>query len=85
MLNTTKTTIKENVMYKSEGKDYEMVCEAIRWDKTIHAIKVMRRANVVNCTGTLLKPDEWGKLQRFNEKTLPDGSKLKIKNVPSVV
>lgn len=69
-------------MYKSEGNDYDMVCDAIGWDKSIRAVEVMRRGKTVYCTGTLLKPQEWGELQRFNGKTLPDGSNLKITNVP---
>lgn len=69
-------------MYKSEGNDYEMVCDAIGWDKTIKPVEVMRKEKTVYCTGTLLKPNEWGELQQFNGKLLPDGSNLKITSIP---
>ena len=69
-------------MYKTDGADYEMICSFLGWDATIHPVKVMRKKNTVRCTGTVLHPEEWSQLASFNAKRLPDGSTLKITNIP---
>ena len=70
-------------MYKTTGQDYNMVCEAIGWDKNIRAVEVMRRGQKIYCTGTLLKPQEWGLLISNNGKRLSDGSTLEITHIPN--
>ncbi len=69
--------------YITCGKDYKLVCSFLRWNVDMQAIKVLRRKNIVYCSGTFLKPDEWEELCRADQSELPDGSELKIRNVPA--
>lgn len=64
--------------YTTSGSTYEAVCRAIRWRAEITPIEVMPRGNKVYVNGTLLKPDEWRELARWNGHEMDDGREIVI-------